>query len=81
MIPFDASGACQLVAESGELRRVAVRGAAATLSAAALFGTVDQLVSFASTPVIGEIAMLALALVLLRMMPQGITGQFFRNST
>ena len=34
---------------------------AGTLSTSALFGTVDQLVSFASTPVIGEIAMLALA--------------------
>ena len=31
---------------------------AGTLSTAALFGTVDQLVSFASTPVVGEIAML-----------------------
>jgi urea transport system permease protein len=38
-------------------------------------------VSFASTPVLGEIAMLALALVLLRLMPQGVTGRFFRNST
>jgi len=54
---------------------------AGTLSTAGLFGTVDQLVSFASTPVLGEIAMLALALVLLRLMPQGVTGQFFRNST
>ena len=54
---------------------------AGTLSTAALFGTVDQLVSFASTPVVGEIAMLGLALILLRLMPQGITGQFFRNST
>jgi urea transport system permease protein len=54
---------------------------AGTLSTAALFGTVDQIVSFASTPVIGEIAMLVLALVLLRLMPQGVTGQFFRNST
>lgn len=52
-----------------------------TLSAAAIFGAVNQVVSFASTPVIGEIAMLALALVLLRLMPQGITGRFFRNST
>jgi hypothetical protein len=25
--------------------------------------------------------MLGLALILLRLMPQGITGQFFRNST
>ena len=31
--------------------------------------------------VIGEIAMLALAIILLRLMPQGITGRFFRNST
>jgi urea transport system permease protein len=52
-----------------------------TLSTATLFGTVDQIVSFATTPVLGEIAMLVLALVLLRLMPQGITGQFFRNST
>lgn len=52
-----------------------------TLTAAAIFGATNQIVSFASTPVIGEIAMLALALVLLRLMPQGITGRFFRNST
>jgi polysaccharide transporter, PST family len=36
MIPFDASGAFHPVAEGSELRRLAVRGAAATLSAAAL---------------------------------------------
>jgi urea transport system permease protein len=54
---------------------------AGTVTTAAVFGTVDQIVSFASTPVLGEIAMLALALLLLRLMPQGITGQFFRNST
>jgi branched-chain amino acid transport system permease protein len=54
---------------------------AGTLSTAAVFGAVNQLVSFASTPVIGEIAMLALAIVLLRLMPQGVTGRFFRNST
>ena len=54
---------------------------AGTITTAAVFGTVDQIVSFASTPVLGEIAMLVLALVLLRLMPQGITGQFFRNST
>lgn len=52
-----------------------------TLTAATMFGFVNQVVSFASTPVIGEIAMLALAIVLLRLMPQGITGRFFRNST
>jgi PST family polysaccharide transporter len=36
MIPFDASGAFHPVAEGSELRRLAVRGAAATLSASAL---------------------------------------------
>jgi O-antigen/teichoic acid export membrane protein len=36
MIPFDASGAFRPVAEGGGLRRVAVRGAAAALSAATL---------------------------------------------
>jgi branched-chain amino acid transport system permease protein len=54
---------------------------AGTLSSAVIFGAVDQIVSFGSTPVIGEIAMLALAIVLLRLMPQGITGRFFKTST
>jgi PST family polysaccharide transporter len=36
MAPFDASGAFHLVAEGSELRRLAVRGAAATLSGQAL---------------------------------------------
>jgi branched-chain amino acid transport system permease protein len=54
---------------------------AGTLSTSVVFGTINQLVSFASTPVIGEIAMLALAIVLLRLMPQGVTGRFFRNAT
>jgi branched-subunit amino acid ABC-type transport system permease component len=53
---------------------------AGTLSSSVIFGTINQLVSFGSTPVYGEIAMLALAIVLLRLMPQGITGRFFRNS-
>jgi urea transport system permease protein len=52
-----------------------------TLVSSSLFGAVSQIVSFASTPVIGEIAMLALAIVLLRLMPQGITGRFFRNGS
>ncbi len=53
---------------------------AGTVSSAVIFGAVNQIVSFGSTPVIGEIAMLVLAIVLLRLMPQGITGRFFRNS-
>jgi urea transport system permease protein len=54
---------------------------AGTLSSSVIFGAVNQVVSFASTPVIGEIAMLAFAIILLRLMPQGITGRFFRNSS
>jgi len=52
-----------------------------TLSSAVVLGTVNQLVSFASHPVIGEIAMLVLAIILLRLMPTGITGRFFRDGT
>jgi len=52
-----------------------------TLSSAVILGTVNQLVSFASHPVIGEIAMLVLAIILLRLMPTGITGRFFRDGT
>ena len=51
-----------------------------TLSSSVIFGTINQVVSFGSTPVIGEIVMLAFAVVLLRLMPQGITGRFFRNA-
>ena len=53
---------------------------AGTLSSTVLFGVVSQIVSFAYSPVIGEIAILALAIILLRLMPQGISGRFFRNS-
>jgi branched-chain amino acid transport system permease protein len=53
---------------------------AGTLASTALFGVVSQIVSFAYSPVIGEIALLALAIILLRLMPQGISGRFFRDS-
>jgi branched-subunit amino acid ABC-type transport system permease component len=53
---------------------------AGTLSASGLFGTVNQLATFATTPVIGEVALLFTAIVLVRLMPQGITGRFFRRS-
>src|SRR3954447_16197166 len=52
-----------------------------TISSSIIFGTINQLVSFAAHPVIGEIAMLALAIILLRLMPKGITGRFFRDGT
>ena len=52
---------------------------AGTAAASGLFGTISQLVTFATTPIIGEVALLATAIVLLRLLPQGITGRFFRS--
>ena len=51
-----------------------------TISASALFGTVNQLATVATTPVIGEVALLLAAIVLIRLLPQGITDRFFRRS-
>ena len=50
-----------------------------TVSASVAFGTINQVTSFISTPVIGEVAMLVAAIVLVRLMPNGITGRFFRG--
>jgi branched-chain amino acid transport system permease protein len=49
------------------------------LSSATLFGLVSQTFTFFSGPVIGEVALLIAAIILLRLMPQGITGRFFRS--
>lgn len=53
---------------------------AGTASASALLGTVNTLGTYATTPVLGEVGMLAIAIVLLRILPQGITGRFLRGS-
>ena len=53
---------------------------AGTLSAAGLLGTVNTIGSFLTTPVLGEVALLATALLLLRLFPRGITGRFFRKA-
>lgn len=50
-----------------------------TATASALYGTINQLVTFVTTPVIGEVALLASAIVLLRIMPEGISGRWFRR--
>jgi branched-subunit amino acid ABC-type transport system permease component len=50
-----------------------------TVSASALFGTINQMATYATTPVFGEVALLAAAIVLIRVLPQGITGRFFRR--
>lgn len=51
-----------------------------TLSAATLLGSINTATTFLTTPVLGEVALLAAAIVLLRLLPQGITGRFFRRS-
>jgi len=50
-----------------------------TALAATLFGPVNEIVSFAATPVIGEVALLISAIVLIRVLPNGITGHFGRR--
>ncbi|MNC94462.1 hypothetical protein D3C83_113220 [compost metagenome] len=52
---------------------------AGTASAATLLGGVNQIVTFLSTPVVGEVALLAAAIILLRLLPAGITGRLFRG--
>ena len=53
---------------------------AGTISASSIFGSINQVASFLTTPVFGEVAMLLAAVLLVRAMPQGITGRFFRGS-
>ena len=52
---------------------------AGTASAATLLGAVNQVVTFLSTPVVGEVALLVAAVILLRLLPAGITGRLFRG--
>ena len=51
-----------------------------TAAASTLFGAVNQIATYVTTPVFGEVALLAAAIVLIRALPQGITGRFFRGS-
>ena len=44
-----------------------------------LFGAVNQIATYVTTPVFGEVALLAAAIVLIRALPQGITGRFFQR--
>lgn len=53
---------------------------AGTGLASSFFGVIDELVSFTTTPVIGSVALLTTAIVLIRILPTGITGRFFRAS-
>lgn len=53
---------------------------AGTSAASLLLGTTAKAVEVLSTPVAGEIALLLIAVVLLRLLPQGITGRFMRGA-
>lgn len=50
-----------------------------TVLAASAFGTVREMVSYEWTPILGQVFLLIMAVVLLRIFPQGITGRFFRR--
>ena len=52
---------------------------AGTTSASVLLGGVNGIVDFLTGPTIGEVALLVTAIILLRLMPRGITGTWFRN--
>jgi branched-chain amino acid transport system permease protein len=54
---------------------------AGTLSASTLLGTLDTGTTFLTTPVFGEVSLLIGAVLLVRAMPQGITGRLFKGST
>ena len=53
---------------------------AGTATASVLLGGVNGIVAFLTGPTIGEVALLVTAIILLRLMPRGITGTLFRKS-
>lgn len=53
---------------------------AGTLAASGLLGAVATGFTYLTTPVFGEVALLVVAIVLLRLLPRGITGRFFRRA-
>lgn len=53
---------------------------AGTASASLLFGTINQIGSYMTTPVFGEVILLVAATLLIRVLPEGITGRFFKGS-
>lgn len=53
---------------------------AGTISASTLLGGVNSILSYVTGPTVGEVGLLVVAIVLLRLMPQGITSKLFRKS-
>jgi urea transport system permease protein len=54
---------------------------AGLLSSSTIFGTINQIFTFATTPVLGEVMILLTAIIILRVIPQGITSRFFKGKT
>ena len=50
-----------------------------TVSASGLFGFINQIGAYFTTPVYGEVILFLSAIVLIRVLPQGISGRFFRG--
>ncbi|MEP4037521.1 branched-chain amino acid ABC transporter permease [Pseudophaeobacter sp.] len=48
-------------------------------TSAGFFGIVNQVFTFTISPVIGEVALLVAAVILLRLLPQGVTAKFFKG--
>lgn len=51
-----------------------------TMLASGALGTVRQVISYEWTPILGQVFLLIVAVILLRIFPTGITGRFFRRS-
>ncbi len=51
-----------------------------TAASSVLFGSIGQVTTFITGPVWGDAAMLLVAIILLRVLPQGITGRFWRSA-
>jgi branched-chain amino acid transport system permease protein len=51
-----------------------------TLSAATLFGSINQIGAYFTTPVYGEVIVFTAAIILIRLLPQGISGRFFKGN-
>ncbi len=49
------------------------------ISSSSLFGVVNQIFTFGISPVFGDVALLIAAVILLRLLPQGVTGKFFKG--
>lgn len=49
------------------------------ISASGVFGFINQIAAFLTTPVFGEVILFIAAVVLIRLLPTGISGKFFKG--